>query len=88
MDLQSIIENYGYAAIFIGTFLEGETVLVLAGMAAHRGYLVLTWVITAAFLGRLCGDQLFLFGTQTQSGGPLQAPCLEEESGKSKQDDE
>jgi len=28
MDLQSIIENYGYAAILIGTFLEGETILV------------------------------------------------------------
>ena len=34
MDLQSIIENYGYAAILIGTFLEGETILVLAGLAA------------------------------------------------------
>jgi len=61
MELQSIIENYGYAAILIGTFLEGETVLVLAGLAAHQGYLVLTWVILAAFLGSLCGDQLFFY---------------------------
>jgi membrane protein DedA with SNARE-associated domain len=61
MDLQSIIEHYGYAAIFIGTFLEGETVLVLAGLAAHQGYLVLTWVILAAFLGSFCGDQLFFY---------------------------
>jgi membrane protein DedA with SNARE-associated domain len=61
MDLQSIIENYGYAAILIGTFLEGETILVLAGLAAHKGYLVLTWVILAAFLGSLCGDQLFFY---------------------------
>ena len=59
MDLQSIIENYGYAAILIGTFLEGETILALAGLAAHQGYLALTWVILAAFLGSLCGDQLF-----------------------------
>jgi len=61
MDLQSIVENYGYAAIFIGTFLEGETILVLAGLAAHQGYLVLTWVMVAAFLGSLCGDQLFFY---------------------------
>ena len=61
MDLQSIIENYGYAAIVIGTFLEGETILVLAGLAAHQGYLVLTWVILAAFAGSLCGDQLFFY---------------------------
>jgi len=61
MDLQGIIENYGYAAVLIGTFLEGETILVLAGLAAHQGYLVLTWVILAAFLGSLCGDQLFFY---------------------------
>jgi membrane protein DedA with SNARE-associated domain len=61
MDLQSIIENYGYAAILIGTFLEGETILVLAGLAAHQGYLILIWVILAAFLGSLCGDQLFFY---------------------------
>jgi membrane protein DedA with SNARE-associated domain len=36
MDLQSMIENYGYAAILVGTFLEGETILVLAGLAASR----------------------------------------------------
>ncbi|MGB9439537.1 MAG: DedA family protein [Desulfobacterales bacterium] len=61
MDLQSIIEHYGYAAILIGTFLEGETILVLAGLAAHQGYLVLSWVILAAFAGSLCGDQLFFY---------------------------
>lgn len=61
IDLPSLIENYGYAAILIGTFLEGETILVLAGLAAHQGYLVLTWVIIAAFVGSLCGDQLFFY---------------------------
>jgi len=61
MDLPSLIEHYGYAAILIGTFLEGETILVLAGLAAHQGYLVLTWVIVAAFLGSLGGDQLFFY---------------------------
>jgi len=61
MDLQNIIETYGYAAILIGTFLEGETILVLAGLAAHQGYLMLTGVILAAFLGSLCGDQLFFY---------------------------
>jgi membrane protein DedA with SNARE-associated domain len=61
MDLQTIIETYGYAAILIGTFLEGETILVLAGLAAHQGYLALAWVILAAFLGSLGGDQLFFY---------------------------
>lgn len=61
MDLNTLIANYGYGAIFIGTFLEGETILVLAGLAAHQGYLALSGVILAAFLGSLCGDQLFFY---------------------------
>lgn len=59
--LQSFIEQYGYLAILIGTFLEGETILVLGGLAAHLGYLHLEGVILAAFLGSWCGDQLYFF---------------------------
>jgi membrane protein DedA with SNARE-associated domain len=61
MDLPSLIETYGYFAILIGTFLEGETILVLGGFAAHQGYLVLSGVILAAFAGSLLGDQLFFY---------------------------
>lgn len=61
MNLQSFIDTYGYAAVLVGTFFEGETVLVLGGFTAHRGYLHLPWVILAAFIGSLCGDQLFFF---------------------------
>lgn len=59
--IQTYIQHYGYLAILIGTFLEGETILILAGFAAHRGYLELIWVILAAFTGTLAGDQLFFF---------------------------
>jgi len=59
--LESLIDTYGYVAVLVGTFFEGETVLVLGGFAAHRGYLSLPWVIMAAFIGTLCGDQLFFF---------------------------
>lgn len=55
------IQHYGYLAVLIGTFLEGETILILAGFAAHRGYLQLPWIIAAAFAGTLFGDQLFFF---------------------------
>lgn len=61
MTLESIVDTYGYVAVLLGTFLEGETILVLGGFAAHRGYLALPWVIVAAFFGSLCGDQLFFF---------------------------
>jgi len=61
MSLETLIETYGYLAVLVGTFLEGETILVLGGFAAHRGYLVLWGVVAAAFAGSLCGDQLFFF---------------------------
>lgn len=59
--MQSFIEQYGYVAVLLGTFLEGETILILGGLAAHMGYLDLRWVIMAAFLGTLLGDQLYFF---------------------------
>jgi len=59
--LESLITTYGYIAIFLGTFLEGETILVLGGFLAHRGYLALSGVMAAAFLGSLAGDQLFFY---------------------------
>ena len=63
MTLESILNTYGYPALMVGTFLEGETILIAAGFLAHRGYLELPWVIFFAFLGTLAGDQLyFLLG--------------------------
>jgi membrane protein DedA with SNARE-associated domain len=59
MDLPALLEQYGYFMVFLGTLLEGETVLTLAGHFANRGYLDLGGVIATAFVGAVCGDQLF-----------------------------
>jgi membrane protein DedA with SNARE-associated domain len=61
MSFETIIQHYGYVALFVGTFLEGETVLILAGFAAHRGYLELPMVWLVALLGGFAGDQFFFF---------------------------
>jgi membrane protein DedA with SNARE-associated domain len=61
MTLDHWIDTYGYWAILLGTFLEGETILILGGFAAYQGYLKLPWVILIAFLGTLSGDQLFFY---------------------------
>lgn len=61
MQLQSLVEQYGYLAVFAGCFFEGETVLVLASFAAHLGYLSLPWVIGLAAAAGFCGDQTFFF---------------------------
>lgn len=63
MSLEALIQTYGYWAVLAGTFLEGETILVLGGFAAHRGYLHLPGVILVAFIGSFGGDQFyFLMG--------------------------
>jgi len=59
--LEELIRSYGYLAVVVGTFLEGETVLVLAGIAAHLGYLQLPLVVLAAFMGAFSGDLLYFF---------------------------
>lgn len=61
MITEQLITQYGYAAVLVGSFLEGETILLLGGIAAHLGHLKLPWVIGAAFIGTLCGDQLYFF---------------------------
>ncbi|HOD14351.1 MAG TPA: DedA family protein [Spirochaetota bacterium] len=61
MNFEQLIMDYGYLAVIIGTFLEGETILIVAGFAAYEGYLELPLVITAAFFGSLFGDQLYFF---------------------------
>lgn len=61
MSIANLVEQYGYAAVFIGTFLEGEVVLLFAGFAAHRGLMDLPVVMMLAFLASTLGDQLFFF---------------------------
>ena len=72
MSLEELISSYGYAAIGLGTFLEGETILILGGFAAHRGYLQLPWVILCAFLGTLCGDLLYFYIGRIKGKGVLE----------------
>jgi membrane protein DedA with SNARE-associated domain len=59
MDLPTLLHQYGYLLIFVGTFAEGETLLMLGGYFAHRGYLDLRGVMATAFVAAVCGDQLF-----------------------------
>lgn len=55
--MEQWIERYGYFAVLIGTFLEGESALLLGGALAHRGLLALPLVSVTAFIGAVLGDQ-------------------------------
>ncbi len=61
--VSSLVGTYGYLLVFAGTLLEGETVLLAAGFAAHQGLLDWRIVVALAFVGGTLGDQLaFLLG--------------------------
>ena len=56
--MEELIAEYGYLAVLVGTFLEGETIVVLGGLAAQHGLLHLEYVMLAALVGSFAGDQL------------------------------
>ena len=61
IDLNHLLATYGYLAIFIGCLLEGETILILGGMAAHQHVLKMLPVIGYASVAGMLGDQLLFW---------------------------
>ena len=59
MDFEALIQDFGYLAIVLGTFLEGESTLVFAAYLSHDAYLKFSGVIIAAFIGTLAADQMY-----------------------------
>jgi membrane protein DedA with SNARE-associated domain len=55
------LELHGYWVLFVGTFLEGEAVLLLAGFLAFQGYLNVLGVICTAWAGSFLGDQFYFY---------------------------
>ena len=51
MDLNTLISQYGYAALVLGSLAEGETVTLLGGVAAHQGLLKFPLVVLSVALG-------------------------------------
>ena len=61
--LNHLIAQYGYWAVALGCLLEGETVLILAGLAARHGLLHLPTVMAlGAAMGALSDMALFALG--------------------------
>ncbi|WP_207481457.1 DedA family protein [Arenibaculum pallidiluteum] len=64
MDIFELIRDYGqffYAIVAVWTFLEGETVVLVAGVAAREGMLDLGTLIACAWGGSFLGDQLYFY---------------------------
>jgi membrane protein DedA with SNARE-associated domain len=75
--LEDAIAQWGYLAIFVGTALEGEAILLVGAAMAHRGLLSLPWVALSALIGSVFADQLwFLVGQRAGRGFITARPRL------------
>ncbi|MSU55537.1 MAG: DedA family protein [Candidatus Taylorbacteria bacterium] len=55
------IVTYGYLAILVGSFFEGETILVIGGLAVQQGFLELPLVFLCSLVGTMLSDNTFFF---------------------------
>jgi membrane protein DedA with SNARE-associated domain len=81
-DFSPWVAAYGYPATLAGALFEGETVLVLGGLFAHRGVLDLPWVIALGALGGAAGDIVYFalgrrYGAQLLARFPKYEPAAE-----------
>lgn len=70
--LSYLISQYGYFAVAIGCFFEGETAVLLGIFVAHNGILTYAGVWIASALGTLIGDN-FWFHVGRHAGRPAMA---------------
>lgn len=63
--IADFVRDWGYIAVFLGSMIEGESIIFLAGFLAHEGYLSLPKIIIVSFFGTLIADQaLYFLGRQ------------------------
>ena len=59
--MEHLIIKFGYPALFVGSILEGESILVAAGFLARGGYLNLKLVMLIALTGTYVADVSLYF---------------------------
>lgn len=69
---EHVLSRWGYFGIALGTFVEGEAVLLAAGALTHLGRLSLPFVVLAAMLGSLLWGQTWFFVGRVYGRGVLE----------------
>ena len=62
-----MLPKYGYAAILLAAFWEGEVVLIAAGALCGKGYLDWKWTILFAAIGGSAGDQMYFYAAHERA---------------------
>lgn len=59
--VSQFVKDWGYVAVFLGSLVEGESVILTASALAAAGYLSIVRVTITAFIGTLIADQSLYF---------------------------
>lgn len=59
--LEALLAQYGLLAVFIGTFLEGEIVVIAGGLLSRLGFMSLPLVFITALVATFLGDQFYFY---------------------------
>jgi len=59
MTVPELLSTYGYWLILGWTLLEGETIVIIAGVAAAAGHMDLWLIILVAWIGSYISDQIY-----------------------------
>jgi membrane protein DedA with SNARE-associated domain len=62
-----LLPKYGYLAISLAAFWEGEVVLIAAGALCGSGYLDWRLTILAAAIGGSAGDQIYFYAAHDRA---------------------
>jgi membrane protein DedA with SNARE-associated domain len=83
LSLATLFAAHGYWILALGCVVEGETVLVLAALAAHRGYLNPAAVVAIAMASAFASNQFFFWLGRRHGTALLERwPGLATRSGK------
>lgn len=57
--MEEFLNQYGYLALLMGTFVEGETAILVASSLIHTGLFKIPWTIMAGFGGSFISDWVY-----------------------------
>src|SRR5438067_13301751 len=67
-----LLPKYGYLAVLVAAFWEGEATLIAAGALCGAGYMDWRLVIPAAAIGGAAGDQIYFYAAHDRAAKLIQ----------------